>query len=123
MAVPAGLRALRHRNFQLFFGGQLISLVGTWMQTVAQSWLVYQLTGSALLLMAGGDKQESVPVFVVTGIVYSIDGLFGKLFAVIIAAKKVLIAAAVAAAVVVAVAARDAPVDAPTVRCDRFRRG
>jgi Transmembrane secretion effector len=38
-------RALRHRNFQLFFGGQLISLTGTWMQSVAQSWLVYRLTG------------------------------------------------------------------------------
>ena len=43
-------RALRHRNFQLFFSGQLISLIGTWMQSVAQSWLVYRLTGSALLL-------------------------------------------------------------------------
>ncbi len=48
--VPAVLRALRHRNFQLFFSGQLISLIGTWMQNVAQSWLVYRLTGSALLL-------------------------------------------------------------------------
>jgi MFS family permease len=44
------LRALRHRNFQLFFAGQLISLVGTWMQNVAQSWLVYRLTGSSALL-------------------------------------------------------------------------
>jgi MFS family permease len=43
-------RALRHRNFQLFFSGQIISLVGTWMQTVAQSWLVYRLTGSSVLL-------------------------------------------------------------------------
>ncbi|HWE51959.1 MAG TPA: MFS transporter [Bryobacteraceae bacterium] len=46
----ATLRALRHRNFQLFFAGQLISLVGTWMQNVAQSWLVYRLTGSSALL-------------------------------------------------------------------------
>lgn len=44
------LRALRHRNFQLFFSGQLISLIGTWMQSVAQSWLVYRLTGSSALL-------------------------------------------------------------------------
>jgi len=43
-------RSLRHRNFQLFFTGQLISLVGTWMQTVAQSWLVYRLTGSSAQL-------------------------------------------------------------------------
>ncbi len=40
--------ALRHRNFRLFFAGQTVSLVGTWMQTVAQGWLVLQLTDSAL---------------------------------------------------------------------------
>lgn len=44
------LRAFRHRNYRLFFGGQLISVCGTWMQVVAQSWLVYRLTGSAVLL-------------------------------------------------------------------------
>jgi MFS family permease len=38
---------MRHRNFRLWFFGQLTSLVGTWMQTIAQNWLVYQLTGSA----------------------------------------------------------------------------
>ena len=43
-------RALQHRNFQLFFGGQLISLTGTWMQTVAQSWLVYHITHSSFQL-------------------------------------------------------------------------
>jgi MFS family permease len=43
-------RALRHRNFKLFFVGQSISLIGTWMTRVATSWLVYRLTGSALLL-------------------------------------------------------------------------
>ena len=43
-------RALRHRNFQLFFFGQSISVIGTWMTKVATSWLVYRLTGSALLL-------------------------------------------------------------------------
>jgi MFS family permease len=43
-------RALRHRNFRLFFGGQTISLVGTWMTRVATAWLVYRLTGSAMLL-------------------------------------------------------------------------
>ena len=42
--------ALKHRNFRLFFFGQAISLIGTWMQLTAQSWLVYQLTGSKLLL-------------------------------------------------------------------------
>ena len=43
-------RALRHRNYRLFFAGQGISLVGTWLTRVATSWLVYRLTGSALLL-------------------------------------------------------------------------
>jgi len=55
-------RALRHRDFQLFFGGQLISLIGTWMQTVAQSWLVYRLTGSGLKLGAVGFASQ-IPVF------------------------------------------------------------
>ena len=44
------VRSLRHRNFQLFFGGQMISLIGTWMDNVAEAWLVYRLTGSSLLL-------------------------------------------------------------------------
>jgi len=56
------LRGLRHRNFQLFFSGQLISLIGTWMQSVAQSWLVYRLTGSALLLGSVGFASQ-IPVF------------------------------------------------------------
>lgn len=43
-------RALRHRNFKLFFSGQSISLIGTWMTRLATSWLVYRLTHSALLL-------------------------------------------------------------------------
>src|ERR1700739_346275 len=43
-------RALKHRNSHLFIIGQLISLVGTWMQTTAQQWLVYKLTGSVALL-------------------------------------------------------------------------
>ena len=55
-------RALRHRNFQLFFSGQLISLIGTWMQSVAQSWLVYRLTGSGLLLGSVGFASQ-IPVF------------------------------------------------------------
>src|SRR5438093_10518284 len=48
--LKTSLRAFRHTNFRLFYAGQLTSLVGTWMQTVAQSWLVYRLTGSATLL-------------------------------------------------------------------------
>src|ERR1044072_6052742 len=48
--VPHTFRALRHRNFRLFIAGQIVSLVGTWMQNVAGSWLVYRLTHSELLL-------------------------------------------------------------------------
>jgi MFS family permease len=44
------LRALRHRNFRLFFIGQVISVIGTWMESVAQAWLIYRLTGSSVLL-------------------------------------------------------------------------
>jgi MFS family permease len=62
--LPSPLRALRHRNFQLFFSGQLISVTGSWMQTVAESWLVYRLTGSALLLGAAGFASQ-FPVFLV----------------------------------------------------------
>ncbi len=60
--LPNTLRAMRHRNFQLFFSGQLISLVGTWMQSVAQSWLVYKMTGSSLLLGSVGFASQ-FPVF------------------------------------------------------------
>jgi MFS family permease len=61
------IRALRHRNFQLFFSGQLISLIGTWMQTVAESWLVYRLTGSSLLLGTVAFASQ-IPVFVMAPI-------------------------------------------------------
>jgi MFS family permease len=44
------LRAFRHRNFRLFYAGQAISLLGTWIQQIALSWLVYRTTGSGLLL-------------------------------------------------------------------------
>jgi MFS family permease len=55
-------RALRHRNFRLFFTGQSISLIGTWMTRVATSWLVYRLTGSALLLGVVGFAGQ-IPTF------------------------------------------------------------
>ncbi|HEY4837022.1 MAG TPA: MFS transporter, partial [Candidatus Acidoferrales bacterium] len=63
--LPVTLRALRHRNFQLFFGGQLISLVGTWMQSVAQGWLVYRLTGSSLLLGVVAFASQ-IPIFLLS---------------------------------------------------------
>lgn len=58
-------RALRHRNFRLFFIGQIISLIGTWMQTVAQSWLVYRLTGSSALL-GSVNFTSQIPIFLLS---------------------------------------------------------
>jgi MFS family permease len=67
MPSPAGrlTRALQHRNFRLFFGGQSISLVGTWITRVATSWLVYRLTGSALLLGVAGFAGQ-IPTLIIT---------------------------------------------------------
>jgi len=48
--LPYAFRALRHRNFQLFWAGQGLSVVGTWLQLTAQGWLVYRLTHSPLVL-------------------------------------------------------------------------
>ncbi|MBI1822777.1 MAG: MFS transporter [Nitrospirae bacterium] len=65
-------KSLRHRNFRLFFLGQVVSLTGTWVQNIAQSWLVYQLTGSPLLLGLTGFMGQ-IPVF--------LFGLFGGVVA------------------------------------------
>jgi MFS family permease len=55
-------RALRHRNYKLFFSGQLISLIGTWMQSLAMGWLVYRLTNSAFMLGVIGFSSQ-IPTF------------------------------------------------------------
>src|SRR5579863_7011643 len=65
--IPQMLRALRHRNFQLFFGGQMISLIGTWMDNIAEAWLVYRLTGSSLLLGTVAFAGQ-IPVFLLAPI-------------------------------------------------------
>jgi MFS family permease len=52
LALPPALASLRHPNFRLWFVGQSVSLIGTWMQVVAQQWIIYQLTGSTFLLGA-----------------------------------------------------------------------
>jgi MFS family permease len=65
------VRAFRYRNYRLFFSGQGISLVGTWMQQIAMSWLVYRLTNSAFLLGLIGFAGQ-VPTFVLT----SVAGVF-----------------------------------------------
>ena len=56
-------RALKHKNYKLFFSGQSISMIGTWMTRIATSWLVYKLTGSALLLGVVGFSGQ-IPSFV-----------------------------------------------------------
>jgi MFS family permease len=61
--IQSILRSLRHRNFRLFFGGQAVSLIGTWMQQIAMSWLVYRLTDSPLLLGVVGFSSQ-IPTFV-----------------------------------------------------------
>jgi MFS family permease len=71
-SLTRGWRAFRHRNYRLFFGGQLVSLIGTWMQTVAQSWLVLQLTHDPFMLGVVAAAQF-VPVM--------FFGLFGGLIA------------------------------------------
>ena len=59
------LRALRSRNYRLFVAGQSVSLVGTWMQQVAMSWLVYRLTGSAVLLGVVGFASQ-IPTLLIS---------------------------------------------------------
>lgn len=56
------LRALQHRNYRLFFGGQIVSLVGNWMTQIAMTWLVYRLTGSAWMLGLVGFSGQ-IPAF------------------------------------------------------------
>ncbi|HEX3353524.1 MAG TPA: MFS transporter [Terriglobales bacterium] len=63
-AISHAWRALKYRNFRLYFGGQTISLIGTWMTRLATSWLVYRLTGSALLLGLVGFAGQ-IPTFLV----------------------------------------------------------
>ena len=75
--LKASLRAFRHRNYRLFFAGQLTSLVGTWMQTVAQSWLVYRLTGSATLLGLVGFASQ-FPIMVLAPIAGSVADTYPR---------------------------------------------
>ena len=64
-SAPDTFAALRHRNFQLYFGGQLVSNAGTWMQVIAQGWLVYQLTHSDLALGIVGFA-AAVPALIIS---------------------------------------------------------
>jgi MFS family permease len=85
-----GWRAFRHRNYRLFFGGQAISLVGTWMQQVAQGWLVLQLTGDPLILGLTAAAQFTPVLFL---------GLFGGLIADQLPKRQILIVTQIVAMV------------------------
>jgi MFS family permease len=80
--VSTRFRALQHRNFQLFIGGQLISLIGTWMQTTAQLWLVYKMTGSAALLGVFGFANQ-VPILFLASIGGYVGDRYNRHFGVI----------------------------------------
>jgi len=58
-------RSLQYRNYRLFFSGQSISLIGTWMQRIAMPWLVYHMTGSTLLLGVVGFAGQ-IPTFLLS---------------------------------------------------------
>jgi MFS family permease len=70
-------RTLRYRNYRLFFTGQLISLIGTWMQQVALTWLIYRLTNSAFLLGIAGFAGQ-IPMFLFSSIAGVIADRFNK---------------------------------------------
>src|ERR1700743_2604204 len=61
-SISHAWRAMQHRNFKLFFFGQSISVIGTWMTRLATSWLVYRLTSSALLLGIVGFPGQIIPL-------------------------------------------------------------
>jgi MFS family permease len=72
IALPHSLRALRARDFRIYFGGQLISVAGTWMQQIAMAWLAYSLTHSALVLgLLGFASQLPILLFAPLGGVWS----------------------------------------------------
>ena len=65
MKLPRGLRALRHRNFRLFYIGQGTSQIGAWLQLIATSWLIYRLSGSAFMLGVAAFAMQ-IPFLVLT---------------------------------------------------------
>jgi len=68
MTFPSGLRALEHRDYRIFFAGQAVALIGSWMQQVAQAWLVLSLTNSPLRLgLVGSLNFTPVLLFAILG--------------------------------------------------------
>ena len=93
------LRALRSRNYRLFVAGQSVSLVGTWMQQVAMSWLVYRLTGSAFLLGVVGFTSQ-IPTFLLSPVAGVLADRWNRRRLLIITQTLAMLQAALLAAVV-----------------------
>ena len=91
------MTAFRHRNYRLFFAGQAISLVGTWMQQVAQAWLVLTITGGNPLWLGVVAAAQFLPVMVL--------GLFAGILADVLPKRRTLLAAQVVMMVLAAVLA------------------
>lgn len=92
-----GMTAFRHRNYRLFFAGQAISLVGTWMQQVAQAWLVLTITGGDPLWLGVVAAAQFLPVMVL--------GLFAGILADVLPKRQTLLAAQVVMMVLAAILA------------------
>jgi MFS family permease len=80
--VTTRFRAMQHRDFQLFIGGQLVSLIGTWMQTTAQLWLVYRLTNSAAVLGLFGFASQ-IPMLLLASVGGAVGDRYNRLRGVI----------------------------------------
>jgi MFS family permease len=104
MRLPRGLSAFKHRNYRLFFSGQLISVTGTWMQSLAQAWLVLTLTDSPLqfslvnvcqfapvlvLAIAAGVAADHFPKRNVLLVTQSLSGLLAATLAILVATDSV----------------------------------
>src|SRR6266508_742442 len=76
-AGMASLSALRHRDFRLFWGGQLVSLIGTWMQSVGQAWLVLELTQSPFQL-GFVNALQFTPILLLSAVGGAMSDRFGK---------------------------------------------
>ncbi len=100
-------RALQHRNFQLFFAGQLVSLIGTWMQSTAQLWLVYRLTNSAALLGVFGFANQ-IPILLLASIGGYVGDRYNRHRGVIATQTAAMILAFVLAALTLSGAIHDA---------------
>jgi MFS family permease len=97
--VRFALRALRHRDLRLFLFGQGISLIGTWMQQVAMSWLVYRMTGSALVLGVIAFCSQ-FPCFLVAGVAGALADRWSRYRMVVVAQLGLMIEATVLATLV-----------------------